>query len=237
MLAWARQILRAMDDAVTEAKLVDAGAQGRLRIGYIGSATFSLLPMVLEDYWKSYPSVALSLEIMTNSELSQAIISRKIDVALSRFALIDEHIASENILKEPFCLAIPKRVAKVPPPSTAGLLTQYRLVVYPERPRPSFADMVLDHCAKAGVQPQRGIVEAMDVFTALALVREGLGVTVVPLSAGRSYSDGLSLVDLKPAMPEMVIAVNYRRDAQQILIYNFVATIRKVGRSLSFPAG
>jgi LysR family transcriptional regulator, benzoate and cis,cis-muconate-responsive activator of ben and cat genes len=233
MLIRARTILHAMDDAAAEAKLVDAGAQGRLRIGYIGSATFGLLPMVLEDYWKAYPNVALSLEIMTNSELSQAIISRKIDVALSRYALVDDHLASEDVLTEPFCLAVPRHVDDETARSTPRLLETFRLVVYPERPRPSFADMVLAHCAEVGAPPRRGIVETMDVFTALALVREGLGVTVVPRSAGRSFGKGVSLFELTPAMPDMVIAANYRRDAQQVLIYNFLAAIRKVGRALS----
>ncbi|GKX35264.1 MAG: LysR family transcriptional regulator [Rhizobiaceae bacterium MnEN-MB40S] len=228
----ARNILQAMDDAGVEAKLVDQGLVGRLRVGYIGSATFGLLPSVLEEYWQTYPKVALSLEIMTNSQLAQALISRRIDIALSRFSLADDQLVSEKIIEEPFCLAVPKSVDPKNYSGIACLLEEYRLVIYPERPRPSFADMVLECCVAAGATPSRGVVEAMDVFTALALVREGLAVTIVPESANRQYREGVSLLPLETPMTNMVICANYRRDAQQILIYNFLRTARTIGRAV-----
>src|SRR5207342_2463918 len=56
----ARRILAAVDDAGLEAQRVQAGLTGRLVIGCVGSATYSLLPMLARSLREELPGVDFS---------------------------------------------------------------------------------------------------------------------------------------------------------------------------------
>src|SRR5690242_638633 len=53
----AREILRAVDDAAREATRIAAGRVGRLRVGCVGSATYSLLPSLARRLQAELPDV------------------------------------------------------------------------------------------------------------------------------------------------------------------------------------
>ena len=97
-------------------------------------------------------------------------------------ALKDPEFLTKELLEEKLILALPdivdtggRTVAKL------ERLETHNLILYPEYPRPSYADFVLDACETAGFRvPLR--VWCMDLQTALSLVSVGEGVCIVPES-------------------------------------------------------
>ena len=55
LLERAHGILDAIDDAVAEARRIDAGEQGSLRLGFIGSASFGLMPALARAVGDALP--------------------------------------------------------------------------------------------------------------------------------------------------------------------------------------
>ena len=76
----ARDILRDLDSAYREARLIGQGGAGQLRIAFVGSATHGPLPGLIQAYRSKYKNVDLSLSSMNNADLERALIRRDIDI-------------------------------------------------------------------------------------------------------------------------------------------------------------
>jgi LysR family transcriptional regulator, benzoate and cis,cis-muconate-responsive activator of ben and cat genes len=224
-------LLSEFNDIKIEVKRIGQGAEGRLRIGFVGSATYGLLPNILKSFRASYPEVNLSLTPMNNAELHRCLIRREIDIAIARPALDDAEIITRKLGEEPMVLAAPDTLALPPGPVDLTRLKSERFVLYPESPRPSFADFVLKACADLGIDVERRVF-TMDYQTAIALVSVGEGVAVVPASVGSVQRNGVRFHDIANLVAKTGISVNHRIDEQGIHVKNFEAIAQKVARRL-----
>jgi DNA-binding transcriptional LysR family regulator len=78
------EILGYLEDAEIEARRIAQGAEGRLRIGFVGSATYGILPSIIKSYRQHFPNVALSLYPMNNAALRRGLIRHEIDIGVAR---------------------------------------------------------------------------------------------------------------------------------------------------------
>ena len=145
-------LLSEFNDIKLEVKRIGQGAEGRLRIGFVGSATYGLMPNILKSFRVSYPEVNLSLIPMNNAQLHRSLIRREIDIAIARPALSDAEIITRRLEDERLVLAAPDTLDL--PAGTVDLrsLRSERFVLYPEFPRPSFADFIIGACRDLGFE-------------------------------------------------------------------------------------
>lgn len=232
LLARGKSILAQMEDTRLEVRRLGQGAEGRLRIGFVGSATFGILPNIIKSFRANFPEVNLSLIPMNNAQLHRALVSREIDVAFARPALQDAEFVTRELLEEKLILALPdvvdtggRTVAKL------ERLQTHNLILYPEYPRPSYADFVLNACEAAGFTvPMR--VWCMDLQTALGLVSVGEGVCIVPESVANAPRKGMKFLKIEPEIARTALSVSYRLDEQGVHVANFVKLAQKVARKI-----
>ncbi|MEM7710540.1 MAG: LysR substrate-binding domain-containing protein, partial [Pseudomonadota bacterium] len=157
----AAAILTDLDDALLEARRLGEGAAGRLRIGFVGSSTFGLLPNIVKSFRAHHPGVHLSLSPMNNAGLHRALVRREIDAGLARPAIEDPEITSRRLIEEPLMLAAPDTEDL---PATVDLrrTPDRTFILYPEWPRPSYADTVLAGLRAVGIEP-KDPVHTMDL--------------------------------------------------------------------------
>ncbi|WP_306132052.1 LysR family transcriptional regulator [Roseivivax marinus] len=232
LLERGRSILTQLEDTRLEIRRLGQGSEGRLRIGFVGSATFGILPNIIKSYRRGYPEVNLSLIPMNNAQLHRALVSRELDVAFGRPALKDPEFVTRELLEEKLILALPDAV------DTGGRtvarlerLATHNLILYPEYPRPSYADFVLNACEEAGFEvPLR--VWCMDLQTALSLVSVGEGVCIVPESVSSAPRKGMKFLKIEPEIARTALSLNYRYDEQGVHVQNFVRIAQKVARKV-----
>lgn len=230
LLERGKAIMAQLEDVQLEVRRLGQGAEGRLRIGFVGSATFGILPNIIRSYRANYPEVNLNLIPMNNADLHRALVSRELDVAFARPTLKDSEFLSKHLMEEKLILALPdivdtgtRTVAKL-----ERLLT-HNLILYPERPRPSYADMVLKAVKDAGFEaPMR--IWCMDLQTALSLVAVGEGVCVVPESVANAPRKGMKFLNIEPEIARTELSLNYRLDEQGVHVKNFVSLAQKVAK-------
>lgn len=223
-------IIAELEDAHMEARRIAQGAEGRLRIGFVGTATYGILPNVLKSFRNHYPRVSLSLNPMNNAALRRALIRHEIDIAVARPAIEDPEIVSRHLVTEPLILAVPDTgpLATRATVSIADLEDQ-PLIFYPERPRPSFADHVLEICARAGLEPAERVF-AMDYQTAISLVSIEVGVSIVPASVGETQRRSVRFVKLAEDFATTGLSLNHRIDNQAIQVQNFINLAMRVAK-------
>lgn len=218
-----------LNDTLLEVRRIGQGAEGRLRIGFVGSATYGLMPNILKSFRASYPQVSLSLIPMNNAQLHRSLIRREIDIAFARPALDDAEITTRKLGDEPLVLAVPDTLDLPKGAVDLRNLAGETFVLYPEFPRPSFADFILNSCAALGIELKRRVF-TMDFQTAIALVSVGEGVAVVPQSVGSVQRTGVRFHDIVNPLAKTGVSVNHRLDEQGVHVRNFVAIAQKVAR-------
>ncbi len=226
----ARQLLDRLDVAYRETKLVGSGGAGRLRIAFVGSASHGLLPTLIKSYRSFYPEVELALSSMNNAELQRALVSREIDIAVARPELRDEEFRREPLCRERLILALPdnSRFAAQDQVRLADLGDQ-TFVLYPRRPRPSYADVVLGICEREGFKPA-ALELTQDFQSAISLVSVGVGLSVVPESVARTQRPGVIYRPYIGHNPGTALTVHARLDNRAPQVMNFLEITRKFAR-------
>lgn len=190
-------------------------------IGFVPSVMCGLLPELIRQFRLVEPDVETGFTELLSIEQAAALKLGRIDVGFGRLPIDDPDIACVTLLREPMMAALPSAHPLVGC-ATVGLdaLAQESLVVYPARPRPGYADQVLDLFARRGVRPAR-VSEANEMQTALGLVAAGIGVALVPASACQGRRGSVvfkSVEDLDAVSP---VIMNFRRGDESAVLARF----------------
>lgn len=237
LLPRARDIQARVADAVRVARRAAEGLVGVIQVGFVGSATFSILPGVFNAYREQYPEVELVLHAMNTAELRVALRDRSIDVAFARPGIQDPDIVSEVVQREPLIVALPDTdiLAEQSHIALADLAVR-PFILYPRQPRPSFADHVLDLCRAEGFTPEIA-QETLEIQTALSLVSVGAGVSLVPESTSEAQLHGVAYRPLLGQERETQLSLAYLRDNRSSVLGGFCALVRERTRSQIRPRG
>src|SRR5687767_2086529 len=111
LLPEARAALEQAERAQRVAREAGAGARGRLVIGFVTSASYSVLPAAVRALRRAWPSVEVTLREMVPSAQLEALEWREIDVGLLRPPVDDARVEVEVVLEEPLLVALPARSA------------------------------------------------------------------------------------------------------------------------------
>jgi DNA-binding transcriptional LysR family regulator len=218
----ARALLSELDGAVAAARLIDAGQTGRLRINFVGSALFSIVPGTVERFRKSRPGVALELRERATVDQLRAVRAGVADVGLVRPPIEDDDsVRVETVLRERTVAALPAAhplaaLRRVP----LRRLAAEPLVLFPRDQAPGFHDLLIDSLAGAGSAP-RVIQYAPEMLTIIGLVAAGTGVSLVPASVARLALDGVVFRPVAGAPLSELVAITRAGD-DSALVRSFV---------------
>ena len=201
-----------------------AGERGRLRVGFVGSATFELLPRIIPEFRRRYPAVELVLDEASSAIISRRLAVGELDVGLVRLPLT-ERAALETHVVDPDEL-----YAALPESCPLGRTGEVALAALADQPFILQARVSVLHdtawqaCRAAGFVPQVA-QEAEQLSAVLALVRSGLGVALVPSRAASSVPQGVRLARLVQRVP-IATGVALPRDNPGAPARNFAAIAR-----------
>ncbi len=167
---------------------------------------------------------------MNNAELKRAVIQREIDIAVARPSLDDEELKVEHLHHEPLILALPAELASAQAhPIRLAALKNKTFILYPRKPRPTFADYILKICLDEGFIPKSQVL-AQDFQTAISLVSVGVGISLVPESVSQSERPGVTYCTYEGNNPGASLSLNYRRDNRMPHLFNFLKIAHKITR-------
>jgi DNA-binding transcriptional LysR family regulator len=231
MLERARDVIDRLEQAEQEVRRIGEGSAGRLRVAFVGSAAYGILPNVIKTFRNDYPDIELAISAMNNAELKRALIQREVDIAVARPALEDEELHSQPFHHEPLIVALPDTSpALESDPLELVSLKRETFILYPRKPRPSFADHIINICKIEGFIPKAQIM-AQDYQTAISLVSVGVGISLVPESVSRSERTGVTYRPYVGNNPGTSLSLNYRRDNRMPHLQNFLKVALKMSRS------
>ncbi|MDP3311377.1 MAG: LysR family transcriptional regulator [Polaromonas sp.] len=176
-----------------QARAADAGELGHLRLAFVSTAGFSLLPEWVRAFRERNPLVQLELMEATGDMQLQAFERHDIDagVVLHSPGFAPPGLQSRRVAREPLILALPEQHPLAAKASLAldAVLTQ-PLVIFPRRILPSLYDAIFG-MYHAAAQPPKVVQEAIQMQTIVNLVSAGLGVAWVPDSVRQFQRPGV----------------------------------------------
>lgn len=223
----AQQLLAKVGEIKAGARRIGDTRKQFFAIGFVGSTLYGPLPMAIRRFREACPEVEISLSELTTHQQIEELKSRRIDIGFGRLVTAeDPAIARETLVEEPLALAMgrdhPWALDKV---AWLKDLAGQPFILYPGRPRPSFADQVLAIFKRAGLAPPI-VQEAHDIQTAIGLVAAGIGVTLVPASVARLRGEDVVYVPMGDADLRTPVFISYRNDDRSDLLRRFIAFAR-----------
>jgi DNA-binding transcriptional LysR family regulator len=183
------------------ARAAAAGELGRLRLAFVSTAGYELLPRWVRAFRGRWPNVALELTEATGDVQLELIAHGQADAGFMLhspgFALAG--LAHMLIATEPLVVALPEShpLAGQDAPKLSALLAE-PLVIFPRRILPSVYDALFRLYHSEGQEPEVA-QEAIQMQTIVNLVSAGLGIAWVPQSVRQFQRPGV--VYRNPALP------------------------------------
>ncbi|MDO9359313.1 MAG: LysR family transcriptional regulator [Polaromonas sp.] len=170
------------------------GEAGRLRLAFVSTVGFDLLPRWVRAFRQQYPKVQLELIEATGDVQLQAFERGEIDAGFMLHSpnFSPATLACRRISQEPLVLAVPEQsaLAAQETPALKEVLDQ-PLVIFPRRILPSVYDAIFAMYHAAGKLPSVA-QEAIQMQTIVNLVSAGLGVAWVPQSVRQFQRPGVA---------------------------------------------
>ncbi len=186
------------------------GDIGRLHIGFIGSATFSLIPQLVQAFRTAYPAIDLVLTESTTREICINVANGDFDAGLLRYPVTQATDLSITMV-EPDRL-----IAALPASNPLAAQKSLRLLDLAHEPfinyRPSEVPglhaLVVLACQNAGFMPHIK-QHAVQAQTLVSLVGAGLGVALVPAVVAKASTPGVVFRELADTdhLPHIGIAL------------------------------
>lgn len=175
------------------ARAAALGEVGRLRLAFVSTVGYDLLPQWVRAFREGYPGVELELFEATGDVQLHMLARGDVDAGfvLHSPGAVPSGLAYRTVAREALVVALPERHALADRTALdlASLLHE-PLVMFPRRIAPSLHDMVLGLYQAQGMPP--GIAqEAIQMQTIVNLVSAGLGIAWVPESVMQFQRTGV----------------------------------------------
>jgi DNA-binding transcriptional LysR family regulator len=231
LLPHARQLLHDAQALPDLARRAAAGESGRLALGLVSTADYSVLPPFLHQFRAAYPQVQIELIEATTDLQLEALEQDEIDVGLLIPPLPDrmkDLLAYRRVLTEPLVLAAPENAAalRVDGPLPLQAVADLPLIIFPRRIAPAFHDVILGCYRDAGLMPRIG-QEAIQMQTIVGLVSAGMGIALVPQSVSNLKRPGVTYRTLAGTTALIETGLAWRRDNPSPVLHAFLELLEK----------
>src|SRR5215813_5242939 len=215
----ARRILKLAESAAQVARRIALGKTGSLKIGFTAAAAYGFLPDLIAACRSRMPEVDFSLKEMVSGDQLEALASGQIDAGLLRPPVARPELATKRVLAEPLLAAIPRKHRLASASSVAIKdFDGEPFVMYSPYESRYFHDLLVAQFSRADILP-RYVQHVGQIHSILAMVRAGLGVSIVPAAAANLKIAEVKLRPLKLRAPAPVeLFIVWRREDENPLV-------------------
>jgi len=228
LLPEARRLLSEAAALVEGAQHLAEGGVGTVRIGFISTASYNVLPKVLPDFHRRRPGIRLHLHEATSDVQGALLREFEIDVGVLVPPIVEVGVRYAPLMREPLLAALPARRRWPQRPALASL-AQEPFILFPRQAGAGLYDLIVGYCNAAGFMP-RVEQEAIQTTTIVSLVAAGMGIALVPASLRHMRRTGVVYRPLAEPSPQMEVGLAWREGDEEPAVAAFVAHARAVFR-------
>lgn len=187
----AMRLLSLAEQAATSARRASKGETGRVTIGFVPGAGVDLVPKLVAAAQQALPSIDVVLKEMVSVAQHEALAANTIDLGFVRPLAARNTLESQTVWREPLLVALP---ADHPLAAHNHIklddMHGAPFVMWTPTGGKYFHGLVSGLFSASGVIPN--YIQHLDLsHTILAMVRAGLGVSIVPTSSALTRFDNV----------------------------------------------
>lgn len=207
LLPEARRLLSQSRNVAEIPRDIQEGRSGRVRLGFIGSAGYRIVPELLRRHRERYPDVTLELSELPTADQIDRIEAGRLDLGLVRPPVLRDTVRTAFVWSEPFVAALPvdHRLAELDQIEPSELQDE-SFVIFPRTRGPGLFETIVGLCEEHGFAP-RIVQEAVQMPTIVGLVAAGFGVSIVPASVQDFRLPGVAYRNLSGPLAQSSIAL------------------------------
>ena len=217
-------ILPTLEDALDVTRLTAVGELGRLEIGFIAAAMWSVLPSILKEHRRRHPKVLFRLhELPMAGEHLEPLLDGSLDAAFVRPIGQFRTISFRPLLREQLIAVLPAD-HPLAPRETIQLseLSEERFILTSPTAYPEAHNLFHQACLDAGFEPN--ILDQGDSPNTMYMVAAGLGVALAPASLRASGLPGIAFKPFTHPTPELELAIAFRKNNTSQILAAFIET-------------
>ncbi|WP_066630047.1 LysR family transcriptional regulator [Labilibacter marinus] len=208
--------IQKLEAIVLKTRKISENVSGEYRIAYISSTFSKTITSLVQHLIKKYPYLNIKLyETSTNKQIS-ALEQHKVDLGILRAPVISTHIDTQLWYKDSYALVYNKRNISTEKAEDLKHLKDEVFVFYNKDYAPSYYQSLMEICSKYGFIPNV-VHESNNINSIIQLVRNGLGVSIVPSSIQRSHIyPELSFVELDTTLSTDVVLATPKGEVSEV---------------------
>ena len=210
----AQALLAQAEQARLLARGIDAGALGRLRVGFVGSVLFRGLPQWLAGYRAEHPGIEVTLAELNSQEQIDALVRDELDLGFVHTRRVPVLLQTAPVHTDAFMACVPAEHALARKRKVSLLqLRDEAFVLFSRKASPDYYTRIVDMCAALGFYPNVRH-EVRHWLSVVSLVAQGIGVSVVPAPLQRSGMAGAAFRPLLEDTPPSEVHAAWKAGAE-----------------------
>ncbi|WP_422090429.1 LysR family transcriptional regulator [Tenacibaculum ovolyticum] len=219
------QNLKNLAHVFNYARLLQDGKDGHLNFGYVGSAMQKIIPNLLIEFKKEHPNVQFGLKELDNEEQIDSLLSQDIDIGFVRLDRVPRGLAIKPILKESFCLVLPKNHL-VNKDNFKGLhqLKDESFILFDPSYSPSYYEKVMQIFDDSKFVPivSHNTIHAASIYK---LVENNFGLSIVPKSLQYGYDMNVKFIELSNISQRTTLSVVWDKNNRNPIVESLLKII------------
>ena len=224
----AQRILNQTTQAVEQARKVEYGDAGTIRIGFVSTAAIAILPEAMKKLQAQVPMAEVELKELAAGEQIDGLYRDLIDIGFLHSQLTEDVLETMVVARERLIAAVPAS-CKLARERRVDIrdLASWTAILPARHGSAGFYEHVRMAYQAAGVLPER-VHHTRLLQTGLLLVGAGVGVSLVPESFKSIHVKGIVYKDLRVEPPLCELVAAWRRDNSSPLLKRFIHSLRSI---------
>tara|TARA_B100000795_G_scaffold33910_1_gene22354 strand:- start:107 stop:958 length:852 start_codon:yes stop_codon:yes gene_type:complete len=217
--------IKMLSHTLENAKMLQDGKQGALKIGYVGSAMQEVIPNLLLNFEKKHPNILCSLKEIDNQQQLEALLSFSLDIGFVRLERVPRALEIKPILKENFCLVLPKdhEIDE----SNFKSLRQFKeasFILFDAQYSASYHEKVMQIFDDCGFTPlnSHNTIHSSSIFK---LVENKFGISIVPKSLAQKRGHKIKFIELDMIAQKTTLSVIWNKKNTNPILNDVLALL------------
>jgi DNA-binding transcriptional LysR family regulator len=227
LLERCEKIFQELEDAQNEVKRYGAGEKGSLRIGCEDGTTFSVLPLLLQNFQKRYPAVPCSVVTQPVAQQIVGLQSGDLDAGILPLPMNHPEL---DLIKLHTCSLIAAFADGFPLAQKTNLrlrdLRHQPVVALPDN-EDNLYSCILPYLKQRNI-PVKLVPGAFDIATLLLMAASGLGIALIPCSYSECGPPGLVYREIADSTLELSVGLAWKRGTRNAVVSNLVRVVKSM---------
>lgn len=223
-------LFQRLDETVRKLRQIEAGEEGEVKIGFVGSAMQNIIPQVLLEINRKYPSLHTHLVEMSNHDQVNALSAGKLDIGFARLEQVPPGLQAQTVFEDTFSLVLPSDhpVSEQSFQSLAQMKEE-SFILFSSDYSQGYFNQVMSLFEEAGFTPKvsHRSVHASTIFR---LVENKLGIAIVPSTLQHGFALKVKFIELNNVQQVARLSAIWKSDSNNPALHKFLEVMKATAK-------